>query len=201
MATEPVPLPGLLAQAQAGDADAFCELCRAYEARLLRHAWSVCGPSTLSEELAQETLVEAWRSLRRYNGRSQFFTWLCAILLHRYRNVLRARRPFPFSTLRRGEQENALDALQNLADTRLPPDQAAQQTERDVLLRRSLERLPPKHREVVYLRFYVDESLESIAAALGCSVGTVKSRLFHGLEKLRAMHELTGAKGAERGER
>lgn len=48
-------------------------------------------------------------------------------------------------------------------------------------------KLPKKHRDVVYLRFYVDNSLEGIAAALNCSVGTVKSRLFHALEKLRKM--------------
>jgi len=52
--------------------------------------------------------------------------------------------------------------------------------------------LPPKHEQVIYLRFYVDESLEGIAAGLGCSVGTVKSRLFHGLDKLRGMKELSG---------
>src|SRR5439155_12223354 len=43
--------------------------------------------------------------------------------------------------------------------------------------------LPAKHERVIYLRFYVDDSLEGIAAALGCSVGTVKSRLFHALER------------------
>ena len=51
--------------------------------------------------------------------------------------------------------------------------------------------MPEKHREVVYLRFYVDESLDGIATALDCSVGTVKSRLFHALEKLRKMKALT----------
>jgi len=45
--------------------------------------------------------------------------------------------------------------------------------------------LPFKHQQVVYLRFYVGESLEGIAEAVGCSIGTVKSRLFHGLDKLR----------------
>ena len=45
--------------------------------------------------------------------------------------------------------------------------------------------LPEKHRQVIHLRFYADASLEEIAAALGCAIGTVKSRLHHGLEKLR----------------
>jgi len=51
--------------------------------------------------------------------------------------------------------------------------------------------LPAKQQQVIYLRFYVDHSLGGIAAALGCSVGTVKSRLFHALEKLRAMNVLS----------
>jgi RNA polymerase sigma-70 factor (ECF subfamily) len=51
--------------------------------------------------------------------------------------------------------------------------------------------LPAKHQQVVYLRFYVDDSLEGIAAALGCPVGTVKSRLFHALDKLRGMSAMT----------
>ena len=55
---------------------------------------------------------------------------------------------------------------------------------------RCIQTLPARHQQVIYLRFYVDNSLESIAAALGCSVGTVKSRLFHALEKLRKMNAL-----------
>lgn len=199
MAAEPETSAALLTRARAGDPEAFCQLGRQYENRLLRNACSVCGQAGLAEELARETLVEAWKSLHRYDGRCQFFTWLCAILLHRYRNVLRARHPFPFSALARREHANAIRQLENLPDTRSAPDEAAQQAERALLLRRSLERLPARQREVVYLRFYVDESLESIAAALRCSVGTVKSRLFHGLEKLRAMRELNLATELEKG--
>jgi RNA polymerase sigma-70 factor (ECF subfamily) len=61
--------------------------------------------------------------------------------------------------------------------------------ERAAFLRHCVEQLPPKHREVIHLRFYVDHSLDGIAAALGCSVGTVKSRLFHALDRLRAMNK------------
>jgi len=57
-------------------------------------------------------------------------------------------------------------------------------------VRACIQTLPAKHQQVIYLRFYADDSLEGIAAVLGCSVGTVKSRLFHALEKLRAMNAL-----------
>ena len=57
-----------------------------------------------------------------------------------------------------------------------------------VLVRECVQALPAKQQQVIYLRFYVDDSLEGIAAALGCSVGTVKSRLFHALDKLRKMN-------------
>ena len=68
----------LLGQALAGDAEAFGEVCRVYETRLLRQAMTLCGQASLAEDLAQDTLVEAWKCLRRYNGQCQFFTWLCA---------------------------------------------------------------------------------------------------------------------------
>jgi DNA-directed RNA polymerase specialized sigma24 family protein len=55
--------------------------------------------------------------------------------------------------------------------------------------------LPAKQQQVIHLRFYVDDSLGGIAAALGCSVGTVKSRLFNALDKLRGMNALGEQRG------
>ena len=69
--------------------------------------------------------------------------------------------------------------LRRLAGQGVLPDEAAQSHEQAALVRKCLDALPAKHQQVIYLRFYVDDSLEGIAAALGCSVGTVKSRLFH----------------------
>ena len=180
--------PDLLQRAQSGDADAFCEYCRPHEARLFRQAMALCADHALAEDLAQDTLVEAWRCLRRYNGCCRFFTWLCAILLNRYRNARREKRPVPLSRLSASEHQRARDAMEQMADSDLQPDDAALQIERDTLLLRSMQQLSAKHREVIHMRFFVDDSLEGIAAALGCSIGTVKSRLFHALEKLRAIH-------------
>ena len=177
----------LLDLAQAGDAEAFGAICRVYETRLLRQAMTLCGDAILAEDLAQDTLVEAWKSLRRYNGRCQFFTWLCAILLNRYRNVIRGNRFRPTSPPG-GQDQEALEPQTNLPDPAALPDQAIERREQALLVRQCVQSLPARHQQVIYLRFYVDDSLEGIAAALGCSVGTVKSRLFHALEKLRKMN-------------
>ncbi|HWX22057.1 MAG TPA: sigma-70 family RNA polymerase sigma factor [Candidatus Binatia bacterium] len=180
--SEPV---GLLDQARDGDTEAFCELCRVHEARLLRQATALCRDATLAQDLAQDTLVEAWKSLHRYSGRCRFFTWLCAILLNRYRNTLRARRPF--WSFANSSQYESCARLEHLPAREARPDQALQLREQAALVRQCVQALPLKHQQVILLRFYVDDSLEGIAAALGCSVGTVKSRLFHALDKLRAM--------------
>jgi RNA polymerase sigma-70 factor, ECF subfamily len=187
---EPSGGQSLLERAQAGDADAFCELCRFYATPLLRQAMAVCGNAALAEDLAQDTLVEAWRCLSRYNGRCRLFTWLCAILLNRYRNTVRQKRPMPLSSLQRKDRDEFQTSLDRLIDDGSQPDEAAQVREQAALVRQCVQALSPKYQQVIYLRFYVDDSLESIAAALGCSVGTVKSRLFRALDKLRAMNAI-----------
>jgi RNA polymerase sigma-70 factor (ECF subfamily) len=175
----------LLTRAQQGDNDAYGALCRLYEVRIYRHALMLCRDPVLAEDLAQETLLEGWKSLRRYNGKCQFFTWLTAILLNHYRKQLRKKFPVDFSNLPDGTR---VDPRHNqLVDSGILPDQVSEQSERAAWLRECIDRLPTKQREVIYLRFYVDNSLEAIAIALHCSLGTVKSRLFNALERLRKM--------------
>ena len=195
MEIAPLETSDLLEQARAGDAEAFGEVCRTYETRLLCQAMALCGQASLAEDLAQDTLVEAWKCLRRYNEQCQFFTWLCAIMLNRYRNTVREKRPLPFSAFREDDRREVEGSSGRLADPDSLPDEAAQRRERDALLRSCIEALPAKQQQVIHLRFYVDDSLGGIAAALGCSVGTVKSRLFNALDKLRCMNALGEQRG------
>src|SRR5579859_4501142 len=113
----------LLEQARTGDSHAFGEICRVYESRLLRQAMTLCGNATTAEELTQDTLVEAWKSLHRYHGGCQFFTWLCAILLNRYRNTFRRKRPLPLTTLAGPDREEFQNRLANVPDQQPMPDQ------------------------------------------------------------------------------
>ena len=189
---EPTASDGLdlIDRARTGDLEAFDELCRQHGDRLLCQAIALSGDSAMAEDLVQETFIAAWRGLPRFGGRCHFFTWLCSILIHRHRNSRRKKWPLPFSFLFGGEREQAENFLATVPDLSPTPGSSAEREENATRVLRSLEKLPAKQREVVYLRFYAGDSLEGIAAALDCSVGTVKSRLFHGLEKLRRMKSI-----------
>jgi RNA polymerase sigma-70 factor, ECF subfamily len=181
--------PNLLARARAGDAHAFCALIEPLQTRLLRQAVALCGDLNLAEDLVSETLVEAWKSLSRYNETCQLSTWLYAILLHRYqKSIRRARsRPLMFSWLSDFELKGIVEKHENASSPEASPAETVVQSETFAQLRQCIDLLPEKHARVVLLRFFEDASLTDMAAVLGCSVGTVKSRLHHALEKLRKM--------------
>jgi RNA polymerase sigma-70 factor, ECF subfamily len=192
--TLPVQFPDidsldLLARARAGDGESFRLLCEPLKDRIVRQAFVLCRNEALAQDLAQETLVEAWKSLRSFHGRCQFATWLGSILLHRHKSA--ARRAAWRAVLARFTTDHDQAAIENVRDHGPAPDHAAQLSERSRLILESLDRLPPRQREVIFLRFYTGESLAGIAAAMNCSLGTAKSRLFHGLENLRRMNVFT----------
>jgi RNA polymerase sigma-70 factor (ECF subfamily) len=179
----------LLARARAGDTHAFCLLIEPLQARLLRQATAMAGDLNLAEDLVSETLVEAWKSLSRYNETCQLSTWLYSILLHRHqKSVRRARsRPVAFAWLSFFEARDACEKQERIASPEVSPADAASHDETFAELRRCIDLLPEKHARVIMLRFFEDASLSDMAAVLGCSVGTVKSRLHHALENLRKM--------------
>lgn len=170
----------LIRRAQNGERAAFQRLAEQQAESLYACALTLCRDRHGAEDLAQETLVEAWRSLGRFDGRCRFSTWLYGILRHRFLKGL--RRP----------AHAALTPLEAAAPEALvlhepTPALAAEHAEDAVRVRRAVAELPDEHRQVVELRFFAGASLDEIAAVLACPLGTVKSRLHHGLEKLRKM--------------
>lgn len=187
-------LPNRLARARAGERRAFDELAAESGPRLLRSAAALCRDAELARDLAQETLVEAWKSLSRFDGRSAFATWLHAILRHRFLKAIRRARSRPVLHL--------LDAVPDTPDPAEAPAEQAGRAEQAARLRALVDRLPEEQRQVLHLRFFADASLQEIAAALDCPEGTVKSRLHHGLRTLREksvnLSEAVGNKGSAR---
>ena len=181
-----------LARAREGDPEAFCLLAQAREARLLRQAMALCRDQSTAEDLVVETMVEAWKSLRNCNDTCRFSTWLYSILLHRYQKSVRraASRPISLAGLPGAEAEQREEAHWSVATAGTSPADEVARAETSWQLREAIEALPAKHRQVILLRFFEDASLRDMAVVLGCSVGTVKSRMHHALEKLRRMKDI-----------
>lgn len=180
-------LADLLTRARAGESEAFCRLAAEHDGRLLQQARGLARDPSAAEDLVCETLVEAWRSLHRYNGACRFSTWLFSILLHRHQKALRRARsrPIPLAALPSAEADQRCQAQENLPAEGPSPADEAMRREAANKLRQAVETLPEKHQRVILLRFFEDATLPEIAAVLGCSVGTVKSRLHYALERLR----------------
>jgi RNA polymerase sigma-70 factor (ECF subfamily) len=140
-----------------------------------------------AEDLASETLVQAWRSIGRFDGSCRFSTWLFSILLHRYQKHVRAAASRPVSASSLPLDDNCTKAPK--PDESPSPAEQLDARERAAAILRALNLLPEKQRQVLLLRFFQDCSLEEIATVAGCSTGTVKSRLHYGLEALRAAQD------------
>jgi RNA polymerase sigma-70 factor (ECF subfamily) len=176
-----------LARARAGEAEGFCRLTEPLQTRLLRQAAALAGDLSAAEDLVAETLVEAWKSLARYDESCRFSTWLYAILLHRHQKWRRRARsrPAELAWLPSFQRERLAARQENLPSPDPSPAEDAARNDNSALMRECVARLPEKHRRIILLRFFEEASLPDMARLLGCPVGTVKSRLHHALEKLR----------------
>ena len=123
----------------------------------------------------QETFLQAVRSAHRFGGRSSLYTWLHGILLNLTRHYHRDRKRLVYDEeLAHGEPA--------------PPDETPNGLDVEMTtgaLAKALRRLSGPHREVIVLRFYEDMKIHEIAARLGISKGTVKSRLHYAIAEMQ----------------
>lgn len=174
-----------LAKAKNGDSEAFCQLVKPFEDRLVRQAYLMCREQHLAEELAQETLIAAWKGTKKFDGKCQFFTWLYGILIRIHKNKLRQslRKPISFF----GLQMPDFLTNHNANETQTPKEHLEEQESKGLIFQ-AIEKLPDAHREVVLLKYFADASTNEIAHIQKVSIGTVKSRLHHALIKLKNMN-------------
>lgn len=150
-------------------------------ARIHRAALVLTGNPWDADDLAQETFMAAARASDRFEGRSSAYTWLYGIMLNLDR---RERR-------RRGTHKTKLRVLWDNGAAEEQTTPAAETPLEVSQWKRSLwsyvAKLPDGQRQALVLRFSEHLRYDEIAAALECPLGTVKSRIFHGLASLREM--------------
>lgn len=169
----------LIALIAAGERQGLDELYCRYRMPLFRYLLQLTPDRRLAEELLQDTLVAVWRSARSFAGKSSVRTWLFGIARRQAHNTLR-RRGLPLVDLAR---------LDNILATEPDPETEVlhRMAHRDLLA--ALNRLSPLHREVLFLTFVEEQSYRETADVLGVPIGTVKSRLSHARQALRALLE------------
>jgi RNA polymerase sigma-70 factor (sigma-E family) len=138
---------------------------------LLRTAYLLTGDRQLAEDLVQNALLRVYRRWARISRLDRPEAYVRKVLVNERRSAFRRRR--------------VAEDLRPVPPERPGADDAARHAERDELLG-ELQKLPPRTRAVLVLRYWDDISEADTAELLGCSVGTVKSQASRGLARLRA---------------
>lgn len=149
--------------------------------RIHRAALVLSGNPWDADDLAQETFLVLTRNPDAFSGRSSLYTWLYGVLL----NLDRRRRRT--SEVRRRKLHVLWDAEPTVERTIPAAETPIEVAEWKKSLWSLVAQLPSGQREVLVLRFSEHLRYEEIAEAVGCPLGTVKSRIFHGLAALRVM--------------
>jgi RNA polymerase sigma-70 factor, ECF subfamily len=164
----------LVERVLAGDVQAFAAIVQRWQGPLINMAWRYCRDRGRAEEMAQETLIRAWRGLGQWRRESSFSTWLFSIAANVYRTELKRIPSVHLS-------------LDQVAEPSSPfvHDAALDGEARDEAIRRAVYALPDKYREPLILYYFHEMDLSAAAASMGLPEGTMKARLSRGRDLLR----------------
>ncbi len=173
----------LVERVQNGDKRAFDLLVRKYQHKLIGLISRYVKSHAECEDIAQESFIRAWRAIGSFRGDSAFYTWLYKIAVNTAKNHLVAmgRRPS-------AEDVDAGDAVfmagaERMQDSATPERELMrQEIEQSVFS--TVQALPEELRTAITLREVDGLSYDEIADAMGCPIGTVRSRIFRAREAI-----------------
>ena len=170
----------LVRLAREGSQEAFEELVKKYQSKVFSMALSFTRNREAADDLAQEVFLKAYLALPRFQGKSEFGTWLYRISVNHIKDFLRKKG--------RAKEVSLEDVGEISLSDRDQADKAALEAEAEArrgLVRRSVERLPDKYRVILTLRDIQGLPYDEISRVLRLSPGTVDSRLHRARKILR----------------
>jgi RNA polymerase sigma-70 factor (ECF subfamily) len=140
-------------------------------------------------DLAQDSFLKAWKSIGRFRGQSSFYTWIYRIVMNVTIDWLRKKQVKGSGAEFNDEvQLREVDpASRTLPKSDALPHQRMVHGEIRERIDAAIAQLSPEHRAVILMKEMEDMQYHEIAEALGCSIGTVMSRLFYARKKLQNM--------------
>jgi len=158
---------------QRGDANAFAELVRRYQSAVRSFVRGMTrGDAHVADDIAQETFLRAWRRIGSFKGESRFSTWLLAIAYNEFRTQARRRKMVTWAGADEMAARREDPAAGGAKDLRLDIAEA-------------LKGLEEGERAAIALCYQQGLTHAEAAQVLGCPLGTVKTHILRGKEKLR----------------
>jgi len=178
----------LMARIQEDDEDAFAVFVGRYQRRFFRLAYGYLRNQEESLDAVQEAFIKIYRARASWEPRASPFTWAYRIVANHCIDLLRKRRGDTWSIddTEEGETRDLHDV------TAVDPLRAQVEREEADRMKEAIARLPVRQREIIVLRHYEGLSLQEIAEAQDCALGTVKSSLHRALANLKQILEGTG---------
>jgi len=177
----------IVRRVQAGDVAAFDVLIGKYRERVLGIVYNMTSNREDAADLTQDAFIKAFQSIQRFQGQASFFTWLYRIAVNSTLSHLRKNRLRSFFSLESIREEDPVS--REVIDALTDKSGAGRDTfvrELQEKLNDAMQKLSINHRTVVTL-FEIDGlSHQEIADVVGCSVGTVRSRLHYAKQLLQA---------------
>ncbi len=190
MSTEPetpdVPDTELVRLSQQGDVRAFDELMQRYHSRIYALLYNMTSNREDAEDLIQEVFLKAYKALPKFKGQSSFYTWVYRIAVNRAINYVKKRKRRQALSLDDVDLGLERDEFLVEMSSRSTPFRDAKLTELQQKLNEALQTLSEKHRAVVIMHDIEGIQHNEIGEIIGCSAGTVRSRLFYARKQLQA---------------
>ena len=171
----------LVLRCQEDDSEAFDEIIARYKDGIFNYIWRMISNRDDVEDLAQEVFVRAFTSIKSFRRESNLRTWLYKIAtnlcIDKYRRAGLEKKLFV--PMENDQDEDKSPGPTELPDSTYDPREVYERRGLQIEVQKALSKLPEKHRAAILLFDLEDMSYEEIAEAVGCPVGTVKSRLFN----------------------
>ncbi len=176
----------LVSAAQRGDMAAFEELVARHRDKIFARAYSMMRNEEEAIDLSQEAWVKGWQRLRQFQGDASFGTWMTRIVINLCLDQLRKQKR------QRTESIEELDEESGGVERQMPvvmanPTAGLEKAELRQRIDRALGQLSYEHRTVLVLHEFEEMEYKEIAKTMGCSMGTVMSRLFYARRKLATL--------------
>jgi RNA polymerase sigma-70 factor (ECF subfamily) len=176
----------LVRSAQKGDLSAFEELVGRHRDKLYARAYSMMRNEEEALDLSQEAWVKGWQRLNQFQGDSSFVTWMTRIVINLCLDQLRKQKR------QRTESIEVLEADAGGVERRMPvvtvnPTERLERSELRKRIDRALDQLSYEHRTVLVLHEFEELEYKEVAKRMGCSIGTVMSRLFYARRRMASL--------------